>query len=420
MTGRGRAGLVVYRAVSDALGKGAFLIVTVLAARRLDADAFGLFAVGSTLGWLAAVAADFGVQLHVARETARAPARAPQLLQRWLSRRLWTSLLVLAVAAAGIVLVRGADGGGLALTLFAIGYLAAGLVEFLNYFYRGLSRSDLESTLTLVQRAAMVVLAAAALWWRADVTLLAALLVVPGVAAFAWSVPRARRLANDAARAPSGDAGPGPAATEGRFWREVAPIGAGIVLSALYFRIDIFLIERWSGIDAAGAYNAAFRIVDAMRLLPAAVLAVFLPALVRARSRETLLRVSLGLAAAGAAAAAALVPLSGWLLPAIYGPPFAAAVPAFRLLLVAFPLMALNYALTTQLVAWNRHRAFALLCAAALVVNVGANARLIPALSIVGAAWATLLTEVFLTAGCLVALAPVRQMVPDASAAATP
>ena len=62
--------------------------------------------------------------------------------------------------------------------------------------------------------------------------------------------------------------------------------------------------------------------------------------------------------------------------------------------------MSLNYALTHQLIGWNRHRAYAVLCAAALAFNVALNARLIPELSIVGAAWTTVWTEVVLTAGC--------------------
>jgi len=41
-------------------------------------------------------------------------------------------------------------------------------------------------------------------------------------------------------------------------------------------------------------------------------------------------------------------------------------------------------------------------------VNLALNARLIPGLSIDGAAWATLGTEVFLTAGCAVALARLK------------
>ena len=79
-------------------------------------------------------------------------------------------------------------------------------------------------------------------------------------------------------------------------------------------------------------------------------------------------------------------------------------MPAFRILLLSFPLLSLNYALTHQLVGWDGQRTYAVLCGIALAVNVGLNARLIPAWSIEGAAWATLATEVFLTAECLVAL----------------
>ena len=55
--------------------------------------------------------------------------------------------------------------------------------------------------------------------------------------------------------------------------------------------------------------------------------------------------------------------------------------------------MSLNFALTHQLIGWDGQRAYAGLCALALAVNVGLNARLIPAWSIEGAAWATLATE---------------------------
>jgi O-antigen/teichoic acid export membrane protein len=91
-------------------------------------------------------------------------------------------------------------------------------------------------------------------------------------------------------------------------------------------------------------------------------------------------------------------------VPLIYGAPYAAAVPAFRLLLLSFPLLALNYALTHQLVAWDGQRAYAGLCGLALAVNLVMNARLIPIWSIEGAAWATLATELVVTAGCAIAL----------------
>jgi len=79
-------------------------------------------------------------------------------------------------------------------------------------------------------------------------------------------------------------------------------------------------------------------------------------------------------------------------------------VPAFRILTLSFPLLSLNYALTHQLIGWNGQRIYAAICAAALIVNVALNARLIPIASMAGAAWATLGTELFLTVACLAAL----------------
>jgi len=192
------------------------------------------------------------------------------------------------------------------------------------------------------------------------------------------------------------------------FRREVWPIGAGIVLSALYFRIDLFLVQFWSGTEAVAFYNAVFRLVEALRLFPAAVVAVVLPSLVRAGDLRAVARVAAPLTGFAIAAAAVLWIAAEWLIPFLYGAPYAAAVPAFRVLLLSFPLLSLNLVLTHQLVGWDGQRAYATLCAAALAINVGMNVRLIPGWSFAGAAWSTLGTEIFLTAGCGVALWSMR------------
>src|SRR5688572_33344839 len=75
-----------------------------------------------------------------------------------------------------------------------------------------------------------------------------------------------------------------------------------------------------------------------------------------------------------------------------------------QVLLLSFPLLTLNYSLTHQLIGWNQPRAYALCCMAALVANLALNAWLIPQAAAIGAAWATLGTEVVVTVMCLAAL----------------
>ncbi len=103
-------------------------------------------------------------------------------------------------------------------------------------------------------------------------------MLIPAVIAMLVSVAIAWRLSWE-----PGDQGSGireAALTPRRFARDVLPLGAGVLLSALYFRIDVYFIEQWQGLEAVGGYNAVFRLVEALRLLPAAVMAVTFPMLV--------------------------------------------------------------------------------------------------------------------------------------------
>jgi O-antigen/teichoic acid export membrane protein len=410
------AALVAYRAASDGVGKVAFFLVTIAAARRLSSEEFGVFALGTTIGWMAVVASDFGLQMHLARVVARAPESAGNEFRKWL--RVRASLAAGALLIVGLFLLFvGAGQHATAIVLFVTGYLAAGLVEFVHYFYRGLSRTDIESTLTLWQRLATLAGAGIALWLRPDPTTLAAAMVVPPVATAVYTV----RLASGMGRV-SKSLTPPVQSSVSEFVRDVAPVGAGVLFSALYFRIDVFLLEAWQGTETVGLYNAVFRIVEALRLFPAALLAVMLPRLVRAASPRPLVRMASVLTSFGVLVAAALWFAADRLVPALYGPSFAAAVPALQLLAISFPLMSLNYALTYQLIGWNGHRAYAALCLAALFFNVVLNARLIPAMSLNGAAWSTLATEALLTAGCTAVLARAkswRRPAPAAAMAAT-
>jgi O-antigen/teichoic acid export membrane protein len=412
MLSRSEKWLVAYRAFSDVAGKLAFFLVTVLAARRLSRESFGVFALGTTVGWIAAVASDLGMQMHVARAVARAPLEANRLLRTWLRIRVATALAAFVLIAAGAVLLDVRFAG--AIVLFAAVYLVSGIVEFLHHVYRGLSRSDIESTLTIGHRLATLAFAAVALWLLPGTTSLAVAILVPVTLTAIYSTYLAGRLAGFVG-AELGSA-PGHSESERRgaetssaptrhaFLRDVAPIGIGVLLSALYFRIDVFLVQFWRGTDAVALYNAVFRLIDALRLFPAAVLAVALPPMFRAATPRPLVEIGAAVTGFASVAAVALWLAAGWLIPTVYGDGYAAAVPAFRILLAAFPLMSLNYALTHQLIGWNGQRAYAVLCLAALLFNVTLNARLIPALSIEGAAWTTVWTEALLTVGCVVAL----------------
>jgi O-antigen/teichoic acid export membrane protein len=153
-----------------------------------------------------------------------------------------------------------------------------------------------------------------------------------------------------------------------------------------------------------GGYNAVFRLVEAARLLPAAVMAVTFPLLVNATDTGLVQRIGGWLTLAGAAAALISAAGAHLIVTTIYGVPYGYTASAFAVLSLALPLFFLNYALTHQVIGWDGQRAYLWITAAALAGNIAANLLLVPSRGIVGAAIATVLTELVVTAGCVLAL----------------
>jgi O-antigen/teichoic acid export membrane protein len=252
-------------------------------------------------------------------------------------------------------------------------------------------------------------LAGVLLLLRISPTLLAlgTALLVPPAAVMACSFYLVRRIsATGAMVAPAEIASPFSVSV---FVRDVLPIGAGIVLSALYFRIDLFLVQHWRGLEEVATYNAVFRLVDALRLFPAALLTVLLPAVFRRRDALFSLTLFFGLLVFGLSVAAVLYLGAPQMISLTYGSKYTTATPVLRVLSFAFPVLCVNYGLTHQVIGWARPRVYAYICGLALVLNVAINLVLIPSMGSAGAAWATLWTEVALTIAWIGALSKARR-----------
>src|SRR5687767_13563958 len=278
---------IVLKGLADAAGKGAMLVITVVAARRLNPDPFAILAFAMATGWLLGVATDAGLSMYLARETAREPRRGRHFVFEIVSLRAGLAFLgaTIGVAVTPSLVPRH---WRMQFVLIVAAQLCGAVLETIAHYFRGLQRSEIESAIHAAYRLAMLTLALFVLWQWRRLDYLAIAMLVPGVVAIAVSVIVALRLAirlepdtTDARKwfPPSGGL------TPSRFFREVFPLGAAVLISALYFRIDVYFIQQWHGFQPVGGYNAAFRLVEALRLLPAAVMAVTFPLLVQARDK---------------------------------------------------------------------------------------------------------------------------------------
>jgi Na+-driven multidrug efflux pump len=108
---------------------------------------------------------------------------------------------------------------------------------------------------------------------------------------------------------------------------------------------------------------------------------------------------ALGLFAAGVCLAG-----GGALVGAVFGRGYARAVDSLRVLALGLPLLFLNYGLTHFLVARDQGRTTLWLSLMMLGLTVALDVALIPRRLGPGAAWATVLAEVALTAACAACL----------------
>ena len=397
------------KALSLGFERGCRLAVTVVAAPILGAAAFGQLVFATTVTAMLALGADLGLGLWTTRALARARTRGDDGRDTVGSSLFLRALTVLPYGLA-VIVVRGFVGpwdARLAVGLLGIAAFCNGALDHFASIFRGLEDFSAEAKLnalrSLVLAAASFVALAVG---RSLVSLSLALATASVVALASGSITLGRRFS-----APGTLQLPRvPGWLELRaVLRDSLPLAAAGLLSLFYFKVDTFFVRSFAGDAELGAYGAAYKLFEGAMLLPAVVLAVSFPRIVRAhegrdraRSFEGPLTVVLLLA--GAVVGGLFFFGAGPLIELFFGTSFGRAKDSLRVLAYGLPLVYANFGLTHFLVARGRERINTALALMMLVFTVGLDCALVPRGGGPGAAAATALAEIALTLGCLLAL----------------
>lgn len=362
--------------------------------RLLGVEAFGTMQTALALGALGIAFTDLGLSTYALRETSADPRQGRALFGRVLRYRgVLFGLACAVVLVAALVL--GYRGGLLASTGTAMAFLGAQAATVtLHAFLRAYRRLETEAVFTVAERLGTIGVGLAALYLtRSPVAVLggmaAGMALVVGVQAL-WL--RARVL-------------PAEAVVPAGAWVmlvAVLPIGVAELLQVVYLRIDQVMIEAMLGRVPAGQYAQAYRLLEAMSLLPAilvqGMLFPRLAALVaggEARAARTLYgRGLLGMLLLAAVAAAAVYAVAPWLVRMLTADAaFDPSAGALRVLVLTFPFTCAKDLAFVACLAHREHRLPIAAFGAAALLNVGLNAWLIPVLGITGAALTTVGVE---------------------------
>ena len=386
----------------DAIGRGLNFGLVYTAQRVLGPAAYGEFTYALAIGFVISTLADLGLNLIAAREIAREPAQAEHLSSLVFTLKLGLAALA-AVCLVPIGLARPIE---TRFAVFALGLamIASIFIDFFGYVLRGLQRADLEAWLVLFMRVLTFISGLLALSAHGGLAALATAYLISVVVAVLLSVWWLRRrfvpLTLSHARA-----------AQWRWLKEALPLGGAIVVSIVYTRLPIFLLDALRGPGEVGVYGVAQKLTEPLSFFPAAVLAAVFPALSAALAQHDIAltrslrrRTVVVLSAAGGAVAVGGLAVGPWLIEVLYHAEYIAAASVLQILTLTTLLTFLNYALTHFIVALGQQRLNFIFNMIILLIYLALGAILIPRFGANGAALAVLVCESTLMLLCAWAL----------------
>jgi PST family polysaccharide transporter len=395
------------KALSSALDRGSRLLLTVLAAPVLGEASFGLFVFASTVTAFVALAADLGIGVWSTRALARSNSDKGSVVRASVLFRGATAVPYAAVVA--VLALRLSGEARLAMALLGAFALFNAFADHFCAVFRGTEEFGREARLNGIRACLTLVFGAVALTVGRSLASVASAMALSSGAAALYGMVEVCRIHGVSLSPRSWPTAFGPLGVRG-ILRESLPIGVAGLVSLVYFKVDTVFVRAFAGDAELGAYGAAYKLFEGAMLVPSVVLAVLFPRLVRVcdspRERGRLERAIagslLGLGALlGTLAALARTPL----VKLLFGPDFQRSEDSLWVLACGIPVVFLNYGLTHFLIARHRERVNSALAFLMLVAVVALDLALIPSHAGPGAAAATVLSELFLTAGCLLALA---------------
>ena len=400
-------GNVLAKLGSELIGRVATFGLSLLIANQLGERVFGAFNYGLALAFVLAQIADLGLQVLMARDVAVGGRRTQPAVRAALRLKLWLSvpvLLLLLLTTSG----RPAE-QQISFLLLGLAMLAQTFLEFAAYVYRGQEKVLTEAWLLASGRLLTALVAVLALWAGAGLPGVALAYLLGAGSMAAWGLWRLRREGwFDGSGEETADGAPAPPYS--RLLRQALPLGIAIFLSIGYTRLAIFLLEFRLGEVAVAQFSAAQRLVEPTQIVPAALLAAVFPAYSHAlhhdpgQARRLALVSSLLLGAGGAALAVVFWLSAPWLVPFLYGQPFADAVPVLQILgLSALPAY-INYNLTHVLIARGQQLYTSIFTGLMLLLHAGLTWQLIPSFGATAPAISVTFAELILLLCCTLTL----------------
>jgi PST family polysaccharide transporter len=174
---------------------------------------------------------------------------------------------------------------------------------------------------------------------------------------------------------------------------------SGLAVMA-YMRLDQVMLAALAGDEAVGQFSAALRIAEVWYFIPMAIMTAAFPALMQKKTEggqayeRYVQSLYDGMAWLGIIVAVVTSLIAPWLVSMLYGPAFSQTASILSIQIWAGVAVAMSFVHAKWLLAEGLQRYALVYTLVGAFVNVALNIVLIPRMGAIGAAWATLATQI--------------------------
>ncbi len=373
---------------------GLTFIFYIILARGLGPEQYGIFAAATALGGILSFFIQFGLPALLAREVAANPHKSPKFTITFLLLEGLNSLPIFLLLLP-LAYVLGFKGNGIIVCyLIVLAEVCRSAKQTLRSVLRGLGQFRTESISVALERSFTVSLATLVLFLSEDLVWVIATLVFVRMLDIVGLIYYLSQKVNIWSPI-----------NFGILWQTLVkayPFALTGVLFILYYQIDMVMLKVLAPTEEVGFYSAAYRLTEIFSSLPRVVFLVVLTKFARChavnpdrlpeeiyKSNRLLLAVVLPVIVVAGLCKTPLIEH-------IYGEAFLPSIKPLSILLPSLGIKMFGTWVGYFFEATGREKYMPPLLLTTVIINIASNAILIPYLGAVGAAMATLLSEIVL------------------------
>lgn len=370
---------------------------TILMARYLGASLFGILSFAISIVSIASIFIDFGMQTYVVRVISRDESLTNEYFQKTIPLKMILSVIILVLIILFLYLTGRSDVVITVSIIITLDYIFLSLNNFIYGIFQAYEKLEYQSIAMIINAMILLVLTLLVMFLDLGLYGMAFAYLIAISFSFAYIL---HKLLSIKLVTPhfSFDL-----EFSKRILKYALPFGLMSVFYSIYFTIDMTMLGYLATDSAVGLYNAAYKIITLLTAFYTIYPSVIFPVMSKLfRNSKNLLKLSyeksikyllLIILPICAGIIIYAIPLMNF----IYGSQYANTGPIMMILIFSIPFLFVNGASTVAMNSSDDEMNVTKIYAVAALANVILNFLLIPEYSYMGAAAATVISEIIIS-----------------------